>query len=80
MPVVPMYTVIERLGDRIKGDQPGGVRLTPPVEESLKAALARQTVTIRLIQRVLLGPEYAPGNAHWRNLKIGVATGDRHAR
>ena len=40
MPVVPMYTVIERLGDRIKGDQPGGVGLTPPVEESLKAALA----------------------------------------
>ena len=29
-----------------------------------------QTVTIRLIQRVLLGPEYAPGNAYWRNLEL----------
>ena len=33
-------------------------------------AKARQTVTIRLIQRVLLGPEYAPGNAYWHNLKL----------
>jgi len=32
--------------------------------------LAGQTVTIRLIQRVLLGPEYAPGNAYWRNLRL----------
>jgi hypothetical protein len=31
---------------------------------------ARQTVTFRLIQRVLLGPEYAPGNAYWRNLRL----------
>jgi hypothetical protein len=31
---------------------------------------AAQTVTIRLIQRVLLGPEYAPGNAYWRNLRL----------
>ena len=33
-------------------------------------AFAGQTVTIRLIQRVLLGPEYAPGNAYWRNLRL----------
>ena len=39
------------------------------VELDLKA-FARQTATIRLIQRVLLGPEYAPGNAYWRNLKL----------
>jgi hypothetical protein len=31
---------------------------------------AGRTVTIRLIQRVLLGPEYAPGNAYWRNLRL----------
>jgi hypothetical protein len=31
---------------------------------------AGQTVTIRLIQRVLLGPDYAPGNAYWRNLRL----------
>jgi hypothetical protein len=31
---------------------------------------AGQTVTIRLIQRVLLGAEYAPGNAYWRNLRL----------
>ena len=37
------------------------------VDVDLKA-FAGQTVTIRLIQRVLLGPEYAPGNAYWRNL------------
>jgi hypothetical protein len=40
-----MHTVIDRLGDRIKGDQPGGVRLTPPVDESLEA-LATRTVAI----------------------------------
>ena len=33
-------------------------------------AFAGQIVTIRLIQRVLLGPEYAPGNAYWRNLRL----------
>jgi hypothetical protein len=27
-------------------------------------------VTLRLIQRVLLGPEYASGNAYWRNLDL----------
>ena len=38
-------------------------------EVDLKAYAGR-TVTIRLIQRVLLGPEYASGNAYWRNLKL----------
>jgi hypothetical protein len=33
-------------------------------------AFAGQSVTIRLIQRVLLSPEYAPGNAYWRNLRL----------
>jgi hypothetical protein len=33
-------------------------------------AFASRTVTIRLIQRVLLGPQYAPGNAYWRNLRL----------
>jgi len=37
--------LIERLGDRIKGDEMGGVRLTPPVDESL-ADLARRTAAI----------------------------------
>ena len=31
---------------------------------------AGRTVTIRLIQRVLLGPEHAPGNAYWRSLTL----------
>ena len=31
---------------------------------------AGRTVTIRLLQRVLLGPEYAPANAYWRNLTL----------
>jgi ADP-ribosylglycohydrolase len=39
------------------------------VDVDLKA-YAGQTVTIRLIQRVLLGPELAPGNAYWRNLTL----------
>ena len=56
-----------------------GDREWQTVDVDLKA-FAGQTVTIRLIQRVLLGPEYAPGNAYWRNLRAGVATGDRHAR
>jgi hypothetical protein len=33
-------------------------------------AFAGKTVTLRLIQRVLLGPELAPGNAYWRNLRL----------
>jgi len=32
--------------------------------------MAGKAVTLRLIQRVLLGPEYASGNAYWRNLRI----------
>jgi hypothetical protein len=34
------------------------------------ASMAGKPVTLRLIQRVLLGPEYASGNAYWRNLKL----------
>ena len=37
--------LIDRLGDRITGDQLGGVKLTPPVDESL-TALARRTAAI----------------------------------
>lgn len=43
------------------------------VWETVQADLreyAGKTVTVRLIQRVLLGPEYQPGNAYWRNLKL----------
>jgi len=39
------------------------------VDVDLKA-FAGQAVTIRLIQRVLLGPELAPGNAYWRSLRL----------
>ena len=46
-----------------------GDREWQTVEVDLKA-FAGQTVTVRLIQRVLLGPEYAPGNAYWRNLRL----------
>ena len=46
-----------------------GDREWQTVDVDLKE-LAGQTVTIRLIQRVLLGPEYAPGNAYWRNLRL----------
>jgi hypothetical protein len=31
---------------------------------------AGKPVTLRLMQRVLLGPKYSPGNAYWRNLRI----------
>jgi hypothetical protein len=34
------------------------------------APWAGKPVTLRLIQRVLLGPEYASGNAYWRNLRV----------
>ena len=37
--------LIDRLGDRITGDQIGGVKLTPPVDESL-TALASRTAAI----------------------------------
>jgi hypothetical protein len=46
-----------------------GDREWQEVHVDLKA-FAGQTVAIRLIQRVLLGPEYAPGNAYWRNLRL----------
>ncbi|MCW5979320.1 MAG: ADP-ribosylglycohydrolase family protein [Bryobacteraceae bacterium] len=39
------------------------------VEVDLSAAAGKR-VTLRLIQRVLLGPERAPGNAYWRNLRL----------
>jgi hypothetical protein len=32
--------------------------------------MAGKQVTLRLIQRVLLGPEHASGNAYWRNLRL----------
>ena len=31
---------------------------------------AGKAVTLRLIQRVLLGPEYASGNAYWRKISL----------
>jgi hypothetical protein len=31
---------------------------------------SNQEVILRLVQRVLLGPEYASGNAYWRNLSL----------
>ncbi|MBC7925025.1 MAG: hypothetical protein H7039_05140 [Bryobacteraceae bacterium] len=31
---------------------------------------ANQTATIRLIQRVLQGPDKSPGNAYWRRLAL----------
>ena len=34
------------------------------------AAYANKAVTLRLFQRVLLGPEKAPGNAYWRRLEV----------
>jgi hypothetical protein len=37
--------LIDRLGDRITGDQLGGVKLTPPVDESL-SELGRRTAAI----------------------------------
>ena len=33
-------------------------------------AFAGKPVTLRLIQRVLLGPELAPGDAYWHNLRL----------
>jgi len=39
------------------------------VEVDLRA-MAGKPVTLRLIQRVLLGPEYASGNAYWRSLRL----------
>ena len=39
------------------------------IEVDLAASVGKP-VTLRLIQRVLLGPEYASGNAYWRNLRL----------
>jgi hypothetical protein len=39
------------------------------VDVDLKA-FAGKPVTLRLIQRVLLGPDYASGNAYWRGLEL----------
>ena len=47
----------------------GTDRAWQPVDVDLKE-YAGQTVTIRLIQRVLFGPEFAPGNAYWRGLRL----------
>jgi hypothetical protein len=47
----------------------GTERAWQPVDVDLKEYAGR-TVTIRLIQRVLLGPELAPGNAYWRGLRL----------
>jgi hypothetical protein len=47
----------------------GTERAWETVAVDLKAH-AGKPVTLRLIQRVLLGPEYASGNAYWRNLKL----------
>jgi hypothetical protein len=47
----------------------GEERAWQPVDVDLKEYAGR-TVTIRLIQRVLLGPGLAPGNAYWRGLRL----------
>jgi hypothetical protein len=39
------------------------------VDVDLSAAAGKEAI-IRLIQRVLLGPQYASGNAYWRNLNL----------
>jgi hypothetical protein len=58
----------QRLATRIVHAK-GGDREWQDVDVDLTAS-AGQAVTIRLIQRVLLGPDYAPGNAYWRNLRV----------
>lgn len=58
--------------DRVAGkviQSQGSERTWQTIEADLSAR-AGQEVTIRLIQRVLLGPEYASGNAYWRNLRL----------
>lgn len=49
----------------IEGGQ--GKRAWHTLEVNL-SAFANKPVTVRLIQRVLLGPEKAPGNAYWRRI------------
>ncbi len=39
------------------------------VDVELSAAAGKEA-TVRLIQRVLLGPQYASGNGYWRNLSL----------
>jgi hypothetical protein len=46
-----------------------GERTWEKIEVPL-AAYANQTVVVRLTQRVLLGPQKAPGNAYWRRLAV----------
>jgi len=48
----------------------GGKQLTWHRVEVNLAAYANKTTTLRLHQRVLLGPEKAPGNAYWRRLEV----------
>lgn len=59
--------VDNRLLQTVTVQAKGQDRAWQPVDVDLKAYAGR-TVTIRLIQRVLLGPELAPGNAYWRGL------------
>lgn len=47
----------------------GSERQWQTVELDLNPQAGKQ-VTLRLIQRVLLGPEYASGNGYWRNLRL----------
>ena len=58
----------ERVANRIVQSK-GSERQWQTVELDLSPHAGKQ-VTIRLIQRVLLGPEYASGNAYWRNLRL----------
>ncbi len=58
----------ERLASKMI-EAKGKERQWQTVELDLTPFAGKQ-VTIRLIQRVLLGPEYAPGNAYWRNLRL----------
>jgi hypothetical protein len=46
-----------------------GERTWHKIEVSL-TRYANRTATIRLVQRVLLGPQKAPGNAYWRRIDV----------
>jgi hypothetical protein len=48
----------------------GDTQLTWQKVEVSLAAYANKTTTLRLYQRVLLGPGKAPGNAYWRRLEV----------
>lgn len=43
------------------------------------APFAGTEIHLRLIQRVLLGPQHAPGNAYWRNLRISTPPASRRS-